>query len=399
MISSLFPNWTKKAAGIEIQLISESEYLCQGIILTQKKGQIAIDRIIPQIQDLSLLLTSFEKTQPVWFIISGKTILTRKRDSKPLGPSSQAELFYQQEYPVDQQRSHAYTSLIRKDKLDPILQCIKEYAGNVKGISLGGVSLSTLGPLLVENKLEVGDSKWEFSQGILTDYQQIRTEIGEDNLRKEIDLGGDLLPAASLLAYAAAWAALMESGQFMQWDWLSQHKKQYQYEHLFPLLVKAGLAVFFVLLLGNFLLFNHYFSKKNQLEQQTLHLSSHLTRLDSLQQLMAARESWLEKTGWNTPSVSSFYTDQIAASLPTLILLKELTLYPQQQLSVTAIAKTPSFQANQILMKGLCNHPSEMTPVTEKLRAFHWIKQVTVVDYHFDTKEKKGSFIIQILLK
>ena len=164
---------------------------------------------------------------------------------------------------------------------------------------------------------------------------------------------------------------------------------------LFKKILQGSLVIFLVALLINFFVFNHYFSKVDELQQtsqvNTVNKNAILTLDKKLQKTQKLATDILKSNA----SKSAYYINEIITLIPNSILLSELNYQPLQK----RIKKDQNIliQNNTIVISAISTKSDLFYDWIKELENTSWIQTVKVLDYS-DTKKSQSQFSIKINL-
>ena len=157
------------------------------------------------------------------------------------------------------------------------------------------------------------------------------------------------------------------------------------------------LTTFLLLLLGNFLLFNNYRKEYASLESLVNQNQGQLATISSLQAELAVKRKFVAQMGLLDPSRASFYSDQIALSVPSAIQLTDLSVYPVEQ-KLEKGKKSVEFLSNQIRIMGVAKRSNVVNNWIKELKQNAWVKDIQVVNYTQKNARVNGEFELMIEL-
>ncbi|MBN2833704.1 MAG: hypothetical protein JXR48_01930 [Candidatus Delongbacteria bacterium] len=155
------------------------------------------------------------------------------------------------------------------------------------------------------------------------------------------------------------------------------------------------LIFFFVTLLANFLVFDH-FNKLTQKYSIQCTENEHLfIQQQELAKELKYKKDFIKKCGFLQSSKMSLIADEIALSLPEDIILSKLQINP---LKGTLKQNEPTeFEYNKIIIEGICSSPEDLNFWISKINQIFWIKETIIEDFFFDESQGKAKFSIVIL--
>ena len=94
-------------------------------------------------------------------------------------------------------------------------------------------------------------------------------------------------------------------------------------------------------------------------------------------------------------SRTSYYSDQIAATVPTSIQLTELSINPLEK-KLRKGEQEMVFQTNLIQVSGRAKRSTHLNNWIKTLKKYDWIKSVSILNYTQDNARVSGEFNIAI---
>lgn len=389
-------------AGVELLLRSEGDPEIQLVILSRQNNKVQMLRSEYQITSFKQLKEKLAKDVPVALSVSGKGIIHRKLTT-PLSPgnnkvnavlpTANAGDFYMQEFKTE---DASFLSLARKAFIDKTLNDLEKEGINVIALSLGPFTIELLLPLIETGSkkiLSFGNHVITVSEQSIAEYQWTNEPLpGQGN----IQLGYERINNQSLIAYSAAFQAILENDEIqIPIEKLHRNRIECQDKQLFKKTGIALLTVFLCLLLANFGLFM-FFSPYTA--AAPANLSDTETELASLRSEVVAKEAILQKLGWVGNSGISYMADQLAATVPQEINLTMLSLNPVDE-QLSRQKRKPVFQNGIINVSGNCREVGELNQWVDKLKQLPFSALVSVTSYQYAEREKRGDFMLSITIR
>jgi hypothetical protein len=213
----------------------------------------------------------------------------------------------------------------------------------------------------------------------------------------EFEIGEEKVDRNDILAYSAA------AGYFIQGSnknpvkipMLTGLAEEFSQKQLFQ---KAGWAVLVLLIsvLGiNYFFFNHYFSKKAQLDAIADSEKSSIDKYDTLKTAFFEKRKFLTKTGMLDNPKTSYYADRIAQSIPMEITLSEVNINPLMK-SNSADNSDMAFTTGIIDVLGVCKNSLDLENWIKTMQKYAWVKVINVLNYIHDREINEGKFSVEI---
>lgn len=391
-----------KIAGVAAKINTDSSVQYSYVLLTIEKGKIKLVYQAKHWLSVEELKLELPNDYPIVIQIDGKGLLHKKldeniaNDSKVVSkiiPNAKDDDFYLQQF---SNKNGQHVSIVRKNQLDELLQTFYKTIKIPLAISFGGFCNEIILPFLEStlNQQNLG------SYTIHAVDNEINTiVVSTENELQKTKIDEDYISNNAVVAYAVGLQFLLKSGAYCtQIASLNQENSDWQEKTLFKKAGMGMLVFFLVILLINFALFTLWSDKNKTLQQDRFGSGNYYSLIESVQNQLSKKESFLTKVAWNSPSKVSFYADRLAATVPTSIKLTQMQIMPSEEVIEKEIKKTV-FQQNTILINGSCNNPTELNTWIKSMDEFNWIEQVKLNDYLFDSREHIANFKLYIKVK
>lgn len=394
----------KRIAGVEAILNSDGKIMFNMVVLSIKKGIITIEKKIFGVEGLDDFVTQIPEGIAISLVLNGRGILHKKFNNLHEGeytkviqeilPNANVEDFYLQQFIND---SGNFVSIARKNVIDNLLSQLKERKQNIINLALGPFTVNFIIPLLeIKEAISLPNFILQFNKNEIKEIKTNNLPVTE----KELFLGKEKLEINLLIAYSSALQMLLPSVESVcaDIDSVVQEKEEFVQKNIFKVAGWGVLIAFLMLLMVNFFLFSYFSSESQQLLSKESISRSMITKMESLQKDVKEKESFLSNAGWLQSSKASFYSDRIAASVPTSIRLTELRVNPINE-KQSRQEKKNVFETNTLRIAGICNKPTELNPWINKIKEIEGVKIAEIENYTFDNKEREGHFKIVIQIK
>lgn len=395
--------WLKSCTGIEVNILADntiSGRLCE---ISLQKDALSIDKKVQVEGEIANLTGKIPPEKPVSLSITGKGILTKKisreeelSDEKlsRLFPNIKPEQFYIQNFISGE---FSYVSIIRKEVLDEMLQRLRKADISILLVNLGPFGASHILRQLNSYGKEVHFDGHVISLSGKDDWDNYKYS---PSARSDFPLKIDIEPIAEqfVLAYAAAF----QLGLYHQLnalrlpvDAINNNLTDFEEKQKFNFRLVATLAVFFILLFSNFLLFSYYSSENNVLQTQESKSAASVETLVNTEDDIAKKEKLLKDLGWYKGISHAWLADQLAQSLPTGISLKEISINPLNSVESNRQRKE-IYKIGTIEITG---ETIDMDPVNEWIYALknkNWPHRVNLDSFSPSAENDKQYFAVTI---
>jgi hypothetical protein len=389
-----------RAAAIE--LVAGESFCAHIVIVRRRRQQLDVELQELNITDIEVLKKKIPQGIPVVAVLSGKGVLHRVVQSSSVDiatllhkvlPNAAAADFAVQHIPAA--GAQQLVSVMRRSAADELLEQLRSAGISVVACSLGAAAAAELIPLLLPNhstamQFGMHSITWENSQAAALESNENRASD------KSIDLNGTSIKLTAVPAFAAAVQLLTGNGtaKVISTD-LQLAAADFAQRRLFKLGGLTLLAVTLSILIGNYLVFSHYWEKKAALEEELQLNGNLLERVREMSKQTEMRRNFLSQTGLKQAGKHSFFADRLAAGLPDALLLTRLAIAPRERLQRE---DTIAFRPAVILLEGECAQSVLLNNWITKLNTENWIAKASLRNYVQPGNRKTGQFEIEIQL-
>lgn len=380
--------------GLEI-LEEEGREVYLLLRVVNKKGNLLIENS-QRFESLETMSKEIDRKAPVFVCINTPAVLTKRLEKS--GESSPASLvnqafpnldhtdFY---YQILEQESISMVSIARKQTVDSLLKRLQDKGIRPFSIALGLSTVGSIIPHLKESHVQTAKWQLELHNGQLQGCSQ---ETIDDT--KVYEVNGLSLSSNDILSFSHILGYLGRNVPSNNFTGLLQSlSNQYQNQRMFQTGIRFALGFFIVLLLGNFLVYQHYFGKVGELNSS---LEANGSRKDALQELTLSVESKRERVEMLQKSSSSNATahlDALAMSLPNSILLEGMTYRPLEK--TVQKDKPILLEDSSLVISGISKDSGEFSQWLEKLEEQEWIANVETLDFDYASSDA-SQFTLKI---
>ena len=390
----------QKAAGLEI-ILEDNKARLVLVVVELKNNLLQIEKkvMLESIESLTDYITTTDV--PINLVVNGKGVLHKKVKGindknhalQSALPNAKLADFYFQHY------DHADTwfiSIARKLTIDELLVNLKAKGFLVVSLSLGGLSASSLIPLL-----DIGLGELSFSGHTLTitNLEIFDYKFSSDTEQEgTIQIDKEVLENKYLLAYAAAFSELLSSPNKITVDdnFFMEQRGELKHKRVFKVAGMGVLCFFLFVLVVNYLFLDNYKKDVERLSAQETHYAGMMNKASKVQEEVKEKEVFLSEAGWFSAARQSYYADRIASTVPAAIKLTSLSINPLNE-KESRTKKKLLFSTGVIHITGECSRATELNPWLQQLKKLNQVYKAEIINYAFD-KDKKGIFNIQLLI-
>ena len=392
-----------QAIGVSIHILPNGSLQINACEIAIEQNRLNFVKKVIDINALEELKKHFTAKGALALNLSGKGILQKQIErtelidqqnfSKVL-PNGKVEDFYVQNFISG---SHSFVSVIRKTEADKWISQLNEFGFTTLMLSIGPFPVQHILPQLNVYDQEVifnGNIIQRNEQSEWTAYQYKENAIAPFPLKIESEGINEKL----VVAYASAFQLVMaDSVQGIQAEVPALQTAFQEILNDKKLKVKASmlLAVFFLLLLANFLLLSWLNSSNGQLSAQVSQSNQSSVDIQSMNDQIKQKEALMQNLGWDEGINKSVLIDQVASLLPKDISWKEIAVNPVD-IAAGRAARLLVFSARQLRITG---SSAKIIPVNEwiaRIKTKSWVKDVQLDSYTFNSEMNTGQFILII---
>jgi len=398
------------ATGLEVVLLPEGNYEMNVVVVKKKKAALSIESKIEGIKSIDELSKMIDKNHPLVLVINGKGILHRKVTlletdtpetilNKVL-PNATIEEFVMQRIALDE--SQAFISVIRANALNELTESLKR-------ANLVNIAECLLGPFVVNNVVSLLDQQTIINNRIQFDKYQIQTNgqqitelsiIDPANTNEKILIEGEYVSSKLLLPFAAAVSYFVGNTEgVLNSENINILKEEQAQKRKFELTGWVALIAIFVVLLINYFTFNHYWKKSQDINSLFTQNESALQHYEALKAEYERKKGFLEQNGLLENSRTSFYADELAASLPESIQWLDVNICPVKKKQNSEEDKGIYFENRIITISGKCRRSADLNDWIKQIKKNVWINSTSLVAYKQDNANEAGLFLIKMELK
>lgn len=390
-------------SGIEITLLPDGKsFFCLSII-SYKKGKIHIESQRTELLNDEKIKDCVSTKYPLLISIDGNGVLYKKVKSgkedtlglmaSTIFPNANALDFYIQTSLAG--GNEKWVSLIRRDIADAIINQFNKAGIYTVALFLGPF-ISGNSCTIIENEQAIHTSlgkKISFRENCVYEITQelIHSE-------KNIKIDGEDIPEKMLVSFSVALSFFVPLANFVSdvIQKIEEAKKEFMYRTLFKRVGVFFLAFFMLLTFGNLFFFSFFQEKHNAIYSQVTVNNNLLSELDSLTIVLEKNKKFIAGIGILQRGKISFYCDRIAANVPDDITLQSLNVNPIKK--TMKEDELPSFNYQQIRIKGTCNHSFIFNDWLKNITGLHWVADVMIINYN-QGPTTLAEFEIQVNIK
>ena len=385
----------KTSQALEIFEVNGKEYFAL-LVLENRKGELELvtEHLV---ETFDRLLVLIEKKMPLFVTFNTpkvlkKQITTKINDSSEVlvvnaFPNLELDNFY---YQLLKSKDRSVVSISKKDHINGYLEQFDKAGLQPFQIALGISTLQALEGF--SQGAHMGSNfKVQLSQTVFEAYENV-SELEAASIR----LNGITFQNSYLLGFTQILGFLQQKGQPSNLTVLNQNLYQdFKNQKWFNFGIRFGLGLFLVLLLTNFLVFNHYHENNLALEAGIATTQNQDGSLKALQQRITNKEDRLASILNSKSSQTSYYLDELGKSMPSSIYLNDIQYQPLA--TPVRDGKSIDLVLDNLLVSGVTNEKIQFTVWSDNLEMQKWVEHVEIMDYEYLSKSS-ANFTLKVIL-
>ena len=396
----------KKVAGIELTFLSENTFIINCIILEAEKGKAVITKTYYNLKSIDALKGEISDNMPVALVINGKGVIHKKTNT--VSPGLPTDIFpginpndllfqYFEGFETPE------IAVIRKNAVEKIIDGLAAIKIHTVALSLAFYDIHYIAEL-INHPGDIPTTQYNLNihNNRVVDYKLNNSEEKEVIVKPEINVDTEYVKSNFIIPYAAALKLLsngIQNNDTIRLNSITANQKKISQAALLKFYAVSLLGFFLLLLLVNFFIYNHYFSKNNELLSKNRFSLQQRSTFDSLNKSFNSKKEFLANTGWmNDSRMISFYADRIAATVPDSVALTSLNIYPATS-KLSFSTKQWVFQQDTILVNGICDDPSLLDTWVKEIGKIKNVKQSRLNSYLFKKNGETGIFSAEVIIK
>jgi hypothetical protein len=387
-----------KAVGVNIWIKPDDELEINAIVIGKIRNKLSVvdKKTFTLLEEMT---KSVSGKLPLYLSIDGKGVLHKIIDFKPDGqlidfllPNANSNDFVIQDIIVGEKRK--IISIVRKDKLEEILNKINGLGFDVLKLFLGPFSLSSIVHLLQENStiplpyynLILKNNSLEGFEKNLDSSPDFRIEIESEPLNSNF-----IVPFSNCIHHFAE-----NNSISIDYIEINNQIDNFRFRRLFQLCGWGILVFLLVSLLINFTLFDYYRQKNQLLVSQIGDKKEILNKIEGLKRLVKTKENFFKNNSFQNNPLFAYYSDRLAKEVPSGITLGNLNFFPLQKQSTSK--DELNFLYGKILVSGYTHNSNYLDLWIKTLKSLSWIQKIDIKSYS-DNGTEPAKFVLEIDLK
>lgn len=388
-----------RAAGAVVQL--GASVTCSFAVIEKKNSKLEIisKGSSPSIEEITIPAGT-----PLSISISGKGILHKRTGwtegmseaallQKVLPNARPQDFYVQHTSPVN---DHVIVSVARRSSIDEVLAAFTKNKYQVVSCTLGPFCISSIIPALgldgiVSEQLCLPGHTITITDGQVDDHI-----ISGNHDAAPLRIGNEDIEPWFIIPFAAATGYFTGNDIAGEISSVSEQAEEWKQKRKFRLSGIALITFLFTVLLANYLVFDHYWKRKQALAVEVSLNDGALGKYTELKKQYDEKMEFLRSTGLLKTSRASFYADRLAMDIPPVIQLTEMNIDP---LIKSADDDDLEFEPGAIRVAGSCRQSNELNEWIKIIRKKDWVSNVELINYKQGKNDPAGEFIINVTVR
>lgn len=397
------------ATGLEIVILPDGSYDMNLVILKKNKQKLVTEKQQQSIDNFEDVAKLIDPKYPVILILNGKGIIHKKVNTvendtpgmllNKVLPNANPKEFFIQKTPINE--VEVFVSVIRANVINDIIdQLLKNKITSFSECLLGPFVIADLLPVIGLNAVNNEELIIGNFQLKIRKQQIINLTSIEINITQNLVIGEENVPQKLVVAFAAALSYFTGNTQgISNSEKINLLREEFSQKQKFEFRAWVLMIATFLILMVNYFIFNHYWSKSNEMNAQLVSVESALTHYETLKVEFKQKKDFLEQNGLLENSRTSYYMDRLAQNLPLAIQWTDVAINPIKKKNANNESDVLSFENKTITVSGNCQNSNELNNWMKEIKKQNWISAVTMVNYKQENVKENGVFLIEIKIK
>ena len=355
---------------------NENKIICT--LLKKSKKELDIKATFKS-KSIEELCSKLPKKQHAYLILNNDQILSKTIESNTSDvntivnkafPNIDLNDFY---FEILQQNKTHFVSICRRDYINSLIKEYKENGISIIDIGLGNLQISSIVDYIDSDFITSSNASISFENNEITSINPLNETNAVSYSINSLEVSNN-----DLLSFGGALQPILRNSatQHNADDLKFELKDSYKHSRFFSEFSKYSLVFFLGLLLVNFLFFNHYHSKVNELQEVAQINNTSKELIIKLNEDVTKKETMVNNMLKSGSSKSSFYTNVITQSMPNSILFSQIDYQPLAK----RIKKDKPIEVNtnKLIISGSSNDSELFSNWITELEDFYWVKKIDI---------------------
>ena len=284
----------------------------------------------------------------------------------------------------------AIKTIARKEYIDSLLVELEKYNIHPFQITLGLSGINSITPYIVEEEIRLAKYVLQLNDSSMVTISRYEGPVEPI----EYMINGLSISNRYLLGFAQILEYIGKKESIGNLNALNdQFNSSFKNKRLFQMVGRGSLVFFIGMLVINFLFYNHYFEKVDNLNSELLANGSKKEQLLQLHATVQKKQERVELYTLVSGSKATLYLDRFAQKVPGSVTLEQLNFQPLEK----TVQKNKPIELNHgvLSVSGVSRDVNAFSEWITDLETFDWIQNVETSDYDYLDKET-SRFLLKI---
>jgi len=344
-----------------------------------------LHKAIPEHRPLILILNTTQTLHKEVIITGEQQTLATVNNAYP---NLDENLFLYQLLPLE---GSCWVAIAKKDYVERMVNQLHLLKIFPTHFSLGVMGVQSILPYITTPPVVLPDIHFQLENKKIISGIPDREDHTDD-----LTINGLALDRNSIFGFAAILGRITNETSISNFNlWTLKWQKEQYHARIFSLGLRLIIPLLLGLLMLNFMVFNFYFGKTQDIKATLTTDVVNRVNLETLKQTVMKMEERLASISIANHSKSTYYLDEIAQHLPKELLLSEIIYQPLER--TIEKGKAIQIQENQIIIYGESSNSDIFSRWIAALEQIAWVSSVTTMEYNFISSQQSG-FSIKISL-
>lgn len=360
-------------------------------LLLVKRKKALIKKDSHSFSDLEEASTFLKNKTHIFLVVNNQQVLLKKADYYEENKLKTVQLNYPNitisDFYVEivKRKEAVFMAICRKEIVDNLVKKYEELRVSIIDFSLGSLATEVVIPFTDEKILCTSNSEILTEENTILEIRKNVFDFKEYNINGLTISNNELLALSGIISF------------YFNREVRNTTDNNYLQKRTFLLGYKVVLAVFFFVLLINFLVFSSYHSQINSLQADLQVNESYKKQLTGLKKLVATKEQLVQGLTTATASNIAEKVDGIVKRTPKTIILSELHYQP---ILNTIKERKPILIKNKgIIVKGITVNNTDFTNWITTLESIRWIKRVKIIHFGKEKRHRASNTTFEFLIE
>jgi hypothetical protein len=390
-----------QCTGVSITLAGSNGLVIDGCTVLRREGKLDIDQRIPACSSLKELFEVLPAKSVISLNLNGRGIVHKQQETNDnnsaaefdkILPGANPDDFYVQRFTSGNQ---LFTSVVRKTEADKLLEAFSEAGFTLVMLSLGPFPAET-----IWDQLNI------YGEDLIFNGHHIRCNEKREWLSYLYKPGAaapfplkadmEMLQERMILPYAAAFQVVLVhkiDPVSLEVPVLHSNLSGLINDKKLKMTGLIILAVFFVLLAANTMVFSWLFTENGHLAEQLSRTSRDTEGIRELEEKLTRNELLLKDFGWDGGLNKSVIIDKVAALLPDGLTWRDIYINPVDLL-LSRQEKAIRFSDRRLSITGNAAAVLDVNEWIARIKTMKWVKNARLESYTFNNELNTGQFKI-----